>query len=428
MKIKAILIELSRIILGVTLVLSGILKGVDPVGLEIKIQEAFIAIFDISHRAILGKADLLAYLLIAIEFCTGAFLLMGIYRRIASQLAFITILGFTVLTGYTYMTGLMPDCGCFGDAIKFTPFETFAKNLALLPLSIFLMLNAMQIKHLYSRREQWIPAVFAVIGIVVFIYYNKTTLPLIDFRPYKIGYNIGERIAQADSLYQIEINKNTRYIYELNGEQKSFSADSLPDSPWRYVEVKQAKSIAKNEAPVYSLLILTQKGEDMTDSILEDNKGVFLFVSPNWSDAEQSKYEFVNDLYRYLKQRDIAFYGVSPTNANDEAEWRYQTGAEYPNLFADATTIKTITRANPGLVIIKDGVIIDKLSSAYFPKSSEIATFVDDRLYRKAHIKPSWSRAIPLGIWGILLIIGMLRRFMRFIRAVYLKGKPQVEE
>lgn len=422
MKIKALLIELGRIIIGLTFALSGFLKAIDPVGVGIKVHDFQAQVFGISHPTLIGLSEPIAYLLVTLEFCIGAFLLMGIYRRLASRLAALMLLFFTIVTGYSYFTGTMPDCGCFGDAIKLTASQTFYKNLLLLPIAILLARYAQEIKHLYSLREQWIPAALSIVGISVFVYTNAQTLPFIDFRPYRVGTNVRERILLSDSLYQEAIRANTRYIYEKDGKRHSFAVDSLPDESWSYVEMIQDEQLLIT--PPQSLLILTPEGEDKTEEILSDTTGVFLFLSPDWKRASQEKYEVINELYRYLQPKGIKMYSVSPTIADNAAEWFYRTGAEYPRLFIDATTIKTMIRSNPGLVILKNGVVVDKLSSRDFPDSPEIANFVSSRLEEGQHVAPSIYRIVLLLLWGVLLLIGIVRRVLRRGRvAMYLRSK-----
>lgn len=427
MKIKPLLIELARIIVGLVFVVSGFTKAIDPVGLGLKVHDFQTLVFGITNPTLLSWGQPLATSLIIVEFCVGAFLLMGIYRRLASRLATLLLFFFTLLTGYVYITGTMPDCGCFGDALKMTASGTFLKNLLLLPMALLLAWNATEIKHLYSKREQWIPASLAIVGIGLFVYTNLRALPYVDFRPYRIGYNIRERIRQSDSLYMAALNAGTRYIYERNGVQQSFAVDSLPDSTWTYVEMQQAERLSLTP-PAYSFLVLTPEGEDKTEEILTDTTGIFLFLSPDWAKAEQTRYEVVNELYSYLSERGIKFYSVSPTVADNAAEWFYRTGAEYPALFVDATTIRTMLRANPGLVIIKDGVIIDKLASIDFPSSDEFANFVSSRLEHGEHTKPSLWRLSILMLWGLLLLIGLLRRTLRWGRAAgYLSVRKQTK-
>ena len=423
MKIKQVLIEFARIVVGLTFVASGILKGIDPIGLDIKVHDVLTTVFGVTNLRIIDLSWLMAYTLIVLEFCIGAFLLMGIYRRLASRLVFLSLIFFTLFTGYAFFTNSMPDCGCFGDALKLTPFESFLKNLLLLPLSALLVYYALDIRHLYSKREQWLPAFFAFSGITYFVYANATDLPMIDFRPYKVGYNIREKIHKADSVYQEELNKHTRYVYERNGVKQSFAVDSLPDETWSYVELQQSEHLLTLRPMDYSLLILTPEGEDVTQSILNDTLGVFLFISPDWSKAKQSNYEAINALYEHLKRQGIKFYSLSPTKADSEAEWRYQTGAKYPNLFVDASTLKTMIRSNPGLIVLKKGRIMSKLSPLHFPKTEDVASFAYMQL-EFLQTRFPYGRIIPLMVWSFLLLAGLIRRSLRWLRVgVYLSNK-----
>lgn len=422
MKIKLIFLEVTRILLGVTLVVSGLLKGVDPKGLELKIHEFFSEVFLVKSPLLLGISSWLAYFLIVIEFCAGAFLLMGIYRRLSSRLVFILFAMFTLLTGYVYVTEAIADCGCFGDALSLTPWETFAKNLLLFPLSFWLMLYARKIKCLYSLRERWIPAFLAVCGIGYFVYANATTLPYVDFRPYKIGYNLKERIYQADSLYQKRLNEGTRYIYERNGKRVHFDLSNIPDSSWTYVGVFQPEELLHYKLE-YSFVVLDSLGEDVSSSLLENPQGVVLLLSSGWETASQEKYESVNDLYLYLKKKGIEFYAVSPSDSSSVSRWRYETGAEYPTLTMDKSTIHTILRSNPGLLFLKSGRIIDKIPSVYFPKKEEIATFVTARLLYGEHIQPTQGRVVLLVVWGLLLLFGIIRLVYRFLSVRSYRGR-----
>lgn len=419
MRWRAILTELARIIIGVTFALSGFLKAIDPIGTKLKVDEFLNAFSSWGLSQLHTVSMAIAIILIATEFCIGSFLLMGIYRRLSSRLALVMMFFFTATTGYNLATGAVADCGCFGDALHLDPLETFLKNLILLPITLGLAIRPQQIKHLYSYREQWIPALLAVVGISYFIYANITTLPYIDFRPYRIGYNVRERMHREDSAYQADLAKHTRYVYERNGSKQAFTVDSLPDSTWSYVETLQPQELLDKPLK-YNLLLLSPEGSDVTEEILTDTAGVFLLISPDWTKARQTNYTAINALYRTLMERGLKFYSVSPNSSDSEQLWRYQTGAEYPSLFMDATTVKTVIRSNPGLVFLKDGVIRDKLPSQYFPDDDHIATFIESRLSGAEAYHPGSLRLAPLALWTVLLAIGMLRRWLRHLRvAIY---------
>ncbi len=422
---RSLLLELARVLLSLALLLSGLLKAIDPVGVANKVIEYQTNIFGVSSPWLLQGSTGIAFVLVTIEFILGAFLLMGIYRRLASRLTFGLLLFMTVLTGYIYAMGMVIDCGCFGDAIHLSPLETFAKNIVLLLLAYYVMRHARSMKHLYSRRERWIPAILAIVGIVVFASDNYRHLPYIDFLPYKVGYNLRERIAKADATMQADLLESTLYIYIKGDERRGFRANELPDSTWTYVEMQQPQALATGTSE-YSFVLLTPEGTEVTAEILGNDRGVFLFFSPSWLEASQANVDAVNELYRYAEAHGYAFYGVSPSHSEAEAEWRYQTGASYPSLFMDATTIKTIIRSNPGLVVMRGGVILDKVAVHDLPSVEEIETYVDQRLNKGVSTEPAFDRLILLLIWGVLVLYGLVRRVLRRLRATrYINTKPQ---
>lgn len=418
MRASSWLLELGRIAIGATFLISGLFKAIDPAGVGLKVREYLVAMLGIRQGATLALSDLLASTLIVIEFSLGAFLLMGIYRRLSTRFIFTLLLVFTLITGYNYASGSVSDCGCFGDVLSLSPLSTFLKNILLLPVSLVLMKKATSLKHLYSRREQWIPALVAIAGISYFTYFNLVTAPFLDLLPYKRGYNIRERIKQSDSIYQAQLIEGTRYIYEKFGQKRSYHMDSLPDSTWSYVGIAQAEEIEQTK-PAYNFTILSERGEDIRDSLLNDGKGLFLLLANDWSQAKQTHFEAINTLYCYADSLGLKFYSV--TSGDDEGfnRWRYETNAQYPSVLMDATVVKSIIRSNMGLVFIKDGQIIDKLPERYFPSRSEVQSFVQGRLWGEYYYTVSIARIAPLVLWGILLLIGVVRRLLRHRRACY---------
>ncbi len=206
-------LELMRVILALTLVVSGVVKAIDPMGTISKVAEYQSSIFGVTSPTLLGLSTLMAVLLITLEFSVGAWLLAGIYRRLAARLCLVLILTMTILTGYIYFSGVSIDCGCFGEAIKLTAGETFLKNLLLLPMAYILMRRARKLRHLYSRRERWIPMFLATGGILYAIYESYTDLPYRDFLPYKVGVNLPQSIEASETEMQALLSEHTRYIY-----------------------------------------------------------------------------------------------------------------------------------------------------------------------------------------------------------------------
>lgn len=405
-------LELCRVLLGVTFVLSGILKAIDPVGVSLKISEYLLSILGSQWGWLAHVTMVLAVVLCIVEFILGAFLLMGIYRKFSARLAFLMMLGMTILTTYIYITDTVNDCGCFGDLIRLTNWESLIKNLILLPMSYCVVKGARQMAHLYTRRERWIPALLAVIGITQFTLSNGYYLPYIDVRPYKIGFNLNEKIQEADSTYQAELLQGTKYMYRKGDMVAEFSIDSLPDSTWVFEKQIQASDL-KNKKLIYTFEVQTDEGEQIEQDILRDSVGTFLLMSLNWANANQEHLDEINELHKYAESNGYKFYGLSASTPEEESEWRYHTGADYPIHFMDATTIKTIVRANPGLMLLKNGIIIDKISVSMLPEVDKIPEFVHSRMVLGESSKPSTFRAVLLVVWAIVLVLGVLRLLLR---------------
>ncbi len=368
-------------------------------------------------------SPLFAFGLIALEFLLGVFMLVGIYRRLTSRVMFLTMFVMTVLTGYIYVSGQILDCGCFGDVIRLTPQETFVKNLLLLPLSFFVMRGARKLEHLYSRRERWIPAILALGGIGIFQYWNYRDLPYYDLLPYRVGYDIREQVYKADSAFMAHIERETRYIYEHDGQEREFSLHELPDSSWSYVKMTQPQDLDLLKSD-YNFHIFTPYGEEITDEILNNDRGVLLLCSPSWKQADQSSIDVINEMHRYAEQSGYALYGVSASLADEEGEWRYQTGATYPSLFLDVATIRVLTRSNPGLIFMRSGKILDKVPPTRMPDIEHIPEFVEDRMLGQVQSSPDRWHTLPLVLLVGFVLYGIIRRSLRHILALrYLEVK-----
>lgn len=412
MMVRRILLESTRVLLGVVFVLSGFFKAIDPMGASLKITDYIGSLLGSEWGWLIDLSMLIAVLVCVLEFVLGAFLLMGIYRRLVTRITFGLMIVMTIITMYIYWTGILPDCGCFGEVVKLSNGSSLVKNLILLPLSYWLMISARSLGHLFSRRERWLPAVLAILGITYFTYQNYYYLPYKDFRAYRIGYNLLEKIREDQDAYQAALFEGTKYVYQRDGEEQLFNLNELPDSTWTFVRLEQDEQL-KSYKPTYFFELRNDEGEQIEEEVLRDSVGTILLLSINWIKADQTKLSEINELYRYAQQRGYKFYGVSASTPEEEAEWRYQTGADYPVLFADATTIKTMVRANPALMILKGGVIMDKISGAMLPEMDGLPHYVESRMQGQESSLPSRVRLLPLLIWGLVLTLAVLRVFAR---------------
>lgn len=422
--------ELARVVVGVLFVFSGLMKSIDPVGTSLKVHEYLAPLIGSSvggHTLSLGTA----FVLSGGEFLLGAFLLMGIYRRLCARLTLIFMVLMTLLTFYIWLYNPVTDCGCFGDAIHLTNSQTLIKNLILLPLSWFVWRDARSLRHLYSRRERWLPALLAVVGIIVFMEENYRRLPYVDFRPYAVGTNLREAISQEETQLQQTLLASTQYIYKKDGREQAFTAETLPDSSWHFVEARQDSRLS-DFRPRYDFALLDSLGESVTSQILESQGITLLLATPSWRTANQGVIDETDELYHESRLLGYNFYGVSASSAEDNGWWRYQTGATYPMLFMDATAIKTMVRAMPGLVVLRDGLIIDKRSYADFPRVEDVDHYLKALADKSAPLPyPSPVRLYLLWLWAALLVFAFLRfwaRKLHLTRYLHLRRKLHLHQ
>ena len=371
-KLKSILVNLSRTILALTFIFSGFVKAIDPLGSQYKIAEY------------LEAAQLSAYIpdwaqlifsvgLSAIEFTLGVMLLLAIRRRLASKLSFIMMVVMTLVTLWLTVSNPIQDCGCFGDAIHLTNTQTFIKNLILLTAAIILACWPLYQVRFVSKTNQWIAFYFTIVFIVTASTLSLYHLPIFDFRPYYIGQNIkkGMEIPKGAKLTTYK----TTFICEKNGVTKEFTENDYPynDSTWVFKDTHQEILEKGYEPPIHDFSITDEKtGEDLTDSILTKNGYTFLLIAPVLERADDSNFGEIDAIYEYAKENGYGFYGLTASTDKAVKHWRDITGAEYPFYTTDGTTLKTIIRSNPGLVLLYKGTIINKWSHNDLPKQAEL--------------------------------------------------------
>ncbi|MDR2680732.1 MAG: DoxX family protein [Tannerella sp.] len=370
---RKIITEICRVILGATFIFSGTVKAIDPVGGGIKIEDYFGAF---GLTALNPVAIWIAVNLSAFEFMLGVCILMAVYRKLTT-ICMLTFMSFmTLLTLYLAIFNPVHDCGCFGDAFILTNWQTFFKNfLILLPASVMTFIYHTRMTPAYTYKAYWFVVLFAYLFPAGFSYYNYSHLPVEDFRPYKIGANIPELMSFPEGAKQDEY----QYIYEKNGEKKAFTPESAPagDSTWTYVEAKLVKP--GYVPPVTSFELYNDMGDNIAEDILSAENGVFLLISARLEKASDKKVDEINNIYDYAQEHHILFYCVTSSAEEAVKTWINNTGAEYPFLKADDVTLKTVIRANPGLVLIKSGTILEKWHYNDIPSEDE-ANAVIDRL------------------------------------------------
>ena len=319
---RKVLVNICRFVLALTFILSGFVKAVDPMGTQYKLNDYLRAM----HLGALVPDFALtagAVLLAALEFCLGVFLLFAIHRRLVSRLTLIMMVVMTALTVWIYWTDPVSDCGCFGDAIVLTNGQTLMKNLVLLACAVVVTCWPLDMLRFISRTNQWIVMNYTGVFILAVAGYALYDLPQFDFRPYHVGTNLRQ------------------------GWQEMMEGK---ESPYAEFFIERAGD-----------------GEDLTEEILNDEGYTFLLVAPHLEDADDSQLDLINQTYEYAEDNGYPFYCLTASGEKGISRWRDITGAEYPFALTDETTLKTVIRSNPGLLLLKDGTIIRKWSHNKLP-------------------------------------------------------------
>ena len=360
-----ILLNLCALLLGLVFVFSGFVKAVDPLGTCYKIQD-YIEAFGLAKVVPDFLPLMLSIALCCLEFLIGIMLLLRVRRRIATILVLLMMVVMTPLTFYLALTNPISDCGCFGDALVLTNWQTFYKNVVLLIGAIVVFIGYNQLTPILSPKKEWMVTSWSLVFILGIAFYGLYYLPLFDFRPYKIGVNIPQAMEIPEGA---ELSKyDTRFVLEKGGEKREFGLDDYPDSTWTFVESKTVLVKQGFEPPIHDFSLMDlETGEDMTANVLEHEGYTFLLVVHRVEEADDSDIDLVNEVYDFSVEYGYHFYALTSSPEEEIMLWRERTGAEYDFFLADDITLKTIIRSNPGLMLLKDGTILNKWSNRDLP-------------------------------------------------------------
>ena len=365
-----VLAGFCRILLGLTFMFSGIVKAIDPVGTQIKFSDYLYA-FGMGGMMLDSTLLILACILAGFEILMGAYLFVGAFCRGTSLLTLIMMGVFTPFTLYLALKNPVEDCGCFGDALVLTNWQTFGKNVLLLILAVVVFALRKRIRPFVVGRRQWIVTVLITVIAVKFMVGNIENLPVLDFRPYKVGTNL--RAEVLDSI--------------------------------------------KNPA-LSDFCIMDADMNDITPDVLNDPGYTFLVVSPHVEEASENGLDLIDDVFDYCSNWGYNMIGL--TSSGDEAvrQWIENAGAEIGFMFCDEVPLQTMVRSNPGLVLIKDGVIVNKWSYSSIPSDQVLSGPLDEisvgRVPDPDPMRTPWAVAILFVVPLLLLmVIDKLKRMIQ---------------
>lgn len=365
--LKQILLMLVRLIVGGLFIFSGLIKVNDPVGTSIKLEEYFdVFSYDIApFFAYLKDISLpLAVFLVVLEVVLGVMLILGVKLRLTVVLLSLMILFFTFLTFYSAYFNKVTDCGCFGDAIKLTPWESFYKDVFLLVLIAILFVFR---KDLIDTRSVWLQGAVAlslVLSLVLSIIAIRN-LPFIDFRAYKAGVHIPSAMQPSQPL-------EYSYIMRKDGEETVF--DQYPtDDAYEFVDMQLKNPEA---LPKISDFSIWNENGDFTEEILTGKKLVVLIS--NISKMSENGFSKMTPLIQSLEGTDITPLVVAASSEDEIEALLTAHGWDAVHYMGDATVVKTIIRSNPGIMLLKDGTVVRKYHYNNTPAVSEVEELLDE--------------------------------------------------
>ena len=353
--------SIARTLLALTFLFSGFVKAVDPLGTVYKIQDYLHEGFGGIFQWAIPAAGAAAVCLIALEWLLGIAMLLNVRTQWTSWITLLFYCIMTPLTLYIAIANPVSDCGCFGDALVITNWQTFWKNIILLLLSICLVICRKAIPELFSWWMEIIIALAALGSVAGIMGYSYTHLPQIDFRPYKVGNHIPTLMEIPDDaeVDQYEIT----LIYAKDGKEQTFTLENYPkgDPEWTFVDQKSVLIKKGYVPPIHDFEIETLEGDYITQDILESEEPVALVVMYDLSKTDTTQLEkLMHMIHEYPRVYFLTASGEEEIFAfAEELGWDEET--TYSTFcFTDPITLKTIVRANPGVIVVQNGTIIDK--------------------------------------------------------------------
>lgn len=372
------LLWFARLFTGLLFIFSGFIKANDPIGFGYKLEEYF----HVFHTDFLNDyATYIAIVVCALEIILGIWLLLGIYKKLVAWGLLLLIIFFTFLTFYSAFFEVVTSCGCFGDAIPLTPWQSFGKDLVLLALILIIFVYRNQITPLIkdSTNRGLVAVVTAIlsfgIGIYTFMY-----LPFIDFLPYKIGNNIPSLMVlpegkEGDVYEQIYSMKNIKTGETKTITDKIYMSEKVwEDTDWEIVGEPQSKLVKKGyQIPITDLLITDAEGNDHTQEIINNPYYNLIIVAKDLSKTNVEAIDKINKIATKLTEDynlRIVLLTASSSEDSDFLSDKLHLISEI--FYADLIPLKSMIRANPGVLLLKSGTVIDKWHYNAIPDAKQI--------------------------------------------------------
>ncbi len=359
-----LLAYISRFLLGVVFIYSGFVKAVDPWGTQFKFEDYFIAF---GMEWLIPAALFLSVLMSAAEFLIGFAFLLGIKPKLSTWSALIFMIVFTPITLWLALTNAVGDCGCFGDALILTNWETFIKNIAILVLLTPVFLYRKKFRHYISCKLEWIPVIIAMAGIVFVSIQGLRHLPYIDFLPFRPGLSMKPDSTQKDQYF-------VTYKDMQSGETKEYPADDFPwdDSLWMASNEFVSQRVVPGKRPEHLIVTFDANGQETTTGMILNENFQLLVVAWDLEEMNSGSVSKIQSLAAECESAQIGMALITATSSSKAETIRHDLQLPVDLHYADDILLKMVVRNNPGFVLMKDGTILAKWAWRDVPSVAEM--------------------------------------------------------
>lgn len=363
------IMNFSRLLVGLVFIFSGFVKGVDPLGTAYRIDDYFIA-YGVEWA--IPFSLFLSISLCTLEFVLGISLLFNAWIKKTAWLLFPLMIFFTILTLIDAIWEPVPDCGCFGDAIKLSNWETFYKNVVLILLVAVIFYSRRKYRPPQNRIYAFLVLLLASLGFVWFNNYNLQHLPIVDFREWKVGNDMEPEGGGEAKIYLTYKNKQT-------GEEKEYLSpdypwqDSVWTSQWEFVDQRVDDS---EVLKAHELIIQDSLGEDYTEFYIPNPDYQFMVISYDINYASESSLALLNGFYTLVEADGHSLIGITSSLPEEVAikMLAIETEGRFEFYYADDIVLKSMIRANPGVILMKDGIVLAKWNANDLPEYQIVKT------------------------------------------------------
>jgi uncharacterized membrane protein YphA (DoxX/SURF4 family) len=354
-----------RILIGVVFIFSGFVKGIDPLGTVYRMDDYF-AVFNLPWMSAISLW--LTIFLCVVEFTVGVSLLFNLWIKKTAWVLLLMMMYFTILTFFDAVYNLVPDCGCFGDALKMTNLQTFLKNLVLMALVVPVFIWRKQFKSIFHERTEFLLVFLTALSFTILSVYCYRHLPLIDFMAWKEGNNVKPKENQPVIFY-------VKYKNKLTGEEKEYVAPNYPwnDSVWLSQWIFQSQRVVDpNGDQSLMLRVEDEYGGDFTPVVYDNVDFQFILVAYDLTTTHVKAIHRILPFYKNAIADGFTFFGLTSMSFPDIKKFRLNNGVAIDFYQADDVVLKTMVRSNPGLILMKNGMVIRKWAFRDFPSYDEV--------------------------------------------------------